>query len=158
MVLSRGAQPRSTRFGAPVCALLACCGLGDDVVIMLHLWVCHWLLVHTLAMMMLRSPAPSTGCCLRSRPWRWWHDLILLWLLLIHRPGLRYGVNNQVHHIALMVHLVQCSFCTWMVWSDRRMWFKNSYWCWFRLLEVLGELTFQICLLWILLLSVHILL
>lgn len=163
IVLSGGAQSRSTRSGAPMCALLACCGLRDDVVIILHILECHRLLVYAVAMLVLHSLASSTGCCLPSRSRRWRHDLILLrfliLLLLIHRPScLRYGVNNQVHHITLMVHLVQCSFCTWVVWSDRRMWFKSSYWFRLCLLEILSKLAFQIGLLWILLLSIHVLL
>ena len=159
VVLSGGAQSRSTRSCAPVSALLASCGLREDKVIVLNVLVRHWLLMYAVVMLVLDSFASSTRCCLSSRSWSWWHDLILLSWSLIHRPScLRYGVNNQVHHITLLVHLVQCPLCAWVVWSDRWMRFENSDGFWLGLLEALGKLAFQIGLLWIWLLSIHVLL
>ena len=61
MVLSGGAQSRSARFGAPVGALVACCGRRGDAVHILRILVCHLLLMlYIIAMVGLRSLASST--------------------------------------------------------------------------------------------------
>lgn len=61
VLLSGGAEPVPTRFGAPVGALLACCGLRDDLVVIMWVMLCQRLLMYAVALLVLPHLASRSG-------------------------------------------------------------------------------------------------